>query len=426
MVSVQALAASALVAVALRAVLRRLRLRDFAAAIALLTLGSSLPYFVSFLMPDVFLGLAALAAVLLLFFVDRLGRLERWGLGLFLGVSLTFHATNPPAILVMVVIATGALMIRALPARPTRMGIAIVGAGLLAALAAGGLYPWAVGRITHMELSRPPFLAARLLADGPGRRYLRAACVHGSPFVLCNYRQVPMTDANDILWGISPKKGVFEPAPVAARLAMTHEEPRFVAAVIAAEPLVTLWDFVADSGKQLALVSIVDTLGYSDRTLVASSPRFAPPFGALRYCVRGRTGYCYSTAAQLVAEDIIRGVLIVSAAYLVLRLALSMAAVRTAFHRAPLSPRLMAASCAVAALILVNAVICGALSGAYPRYEMRVMWLVPLFALFAALESARPGLRLEGADDQARRRTPSTAQPIAAEPVLAQETLEGV
>jgi hypothetical protein len=42
------------------------------------------------------------------------------------------------------------------------------------------------------------------------------------------------------------------------------------------------------------------------------------------------------------------------------------------------------------ALVAINAAIAGALSGAFPRYQARVVWLVPLFAL---LTLTRFGLR---------------------------------
>jgi hypothetical protein len=91
-----------------------------------------------------------------------------------------------------------------------------------------------------------------------------------------------------------------------------------------------------------------------------------------------------------VSEDILRGALIVSALYLAARLALSALKVRLWIHRAPLSPRMAAAAVAVLTLMVVNAVICGALSGVYARYEMRIAWLTPLFAALAWFETAMP------------------------------------
>lgn len=387
-VALQALAASALIALSLRVVLGVFRLWAFALAIAGLTLATSLPFFVAFVMPDVWLGLGALSALLLVIWFDRLSVLERWALGLCLFATLTFHATNPPDVLVLALVAAGGLVVRAAPPRPGLMGMAIVGLGLAGALVAAAAYPWSVQALAHDELTRPPFLTARVLADGPGRVFLRRACAQRSPYVMCRFVDRPLTDANDILWATNARLGVFEPADLTTRLALVHEERRFVTDVLAAYPLQSVRRLAQDSLRELTYVSVVDTLGYADHTLVARSPRFAPLFGArLGFCVR-RPFYCHSTPVQLISEDVLRFTLAGSVLYLVLRLAAAAAGVRLWGHRAPLSPRLALAILAVLALLAANAVLCGSLSGVYPRYQMRITWLAPFMALLAWMESA--------------------------------------
>jgi hypothetical protein len=388
MAALQALAASGLTALTLRVTQRGFRFRQFALAIGVLTLASTLPFFVSFLMPDVFLGLGAIAAILLLAYFDRLGRWERGGLVVLLTSALTFHATNPPAILFLVAVAAIALAAKALPARPAKAGLALVVVALGVSAVAAAAYPLAVRSLEHRELARPPFFTARILADGPGRAFLRDACAHGSPYVLCRFKDQPLTDANDILWGVTASKGVFEPADYATRLALIHEESRFVVDAFEAHPLATTWDLFVDGVHELAVVTVVDTLGYSDRTLVAHGPRFDPPFGGARFCVR-RPNYCYPTPLQVGWDVVLNLSMSLSAAYLVARLLLSRMTVRMVFHRAPLSPRLAVAVAAVLVLLVANALLCGALSGVYPRYQTRIEWLAPLFAVLAWLENAR-------------------------------------
>jgi hypothetical protein len=403
MAAVQALTASALIAVAHRVVLGRLRLGAFAATIALLTLASTLPFFVSFMMPDVFLGLGALGAILLLFFFDRLTLRARWGLGIFVAVTMTFHATNAPAILALAIVAAAGAATKALPRRATWTGIAIIVGGVVASAAAAAAYAPTVQALAHRELSRPPFLSARLLADGPGRVYLRHVCVDDSrPFVLCRWRALPLDDANDILWAVRRSKAVFEPADHDTRLAITREEPRFVLSVIEAAPLATLERLAKDSLDELTMVSVVDTLGYGDRSLIATGPKFPPPIAPLRFCVR-RPLYCSSTPAQLISEDILRGTLIAATLYLVARLTMSAFKAPRRRWTGPLSPRLAAAAVAVLTLMVVNAVICGALSGVYARYEMRIAWLTPLFAILAWFEPGAAPAAIRSIPAVARR-----------------------
>lgn len=394
MAALQALAASALVVLALRVTQRIFRPGQFALTIGILTLASTLPFFVSFMMPDVFLGLAALAAVLLLAYSDRLRRRERWALGLFLAAALTFHATNPPAIMALAAVGATALVLKALPGPPARAGLAMIVAALGVSAAAAAVYPISVRALAHHELTRPPFLTARVLADGPGRAFLRGACANDSPYVLCRFKDLPLTDANDILWSVSRRKGVFEPADYATRLALVREEPRFVRDAFLAHPVATTLDLLGDGVRELSVVTVVDTLGYSDRTLVAHGPRFAPPFGPVRFCVR-RPSYCYPTALQIGWDTVLNVSMALSSAYLLVRLLLSSMTVRVAFHRAPLSSRLAVAVVGVLVLLVANALLCGALSGVYPRYQTRIEWLAPLFAVLAWLENAGRPVRLQ-------------------------------
>ncbi len=392
MAGVQALAASALVALMVRATLGGFRLVAFAAVMAVLALASTLPYFVSFIMPDLFMGLGALTAILLLFHFDHLRALERWLLSASLLFTLLTHATNPPVIFVLVVAAAVAIWAKLLAGRTVRGGMVLVTLAIVAAVIGGFVYPVSVRSLSHHELSRPPFMSARLLADGPGRDYLHAHCGKDSsitrqPFTLCRFRDQKMVDANTILWAVDKTRGVFEPSDLSSRLAITHEEPRFVAAVIAAEPLRTAWLLARDSYFELVDVSVLDTLGYSDRALIANGPRVSVHVPGIQICVR-KPNYCTSTAFQRGAEDVLRWTLITAAVYLACRLASSLARVRAVLLLSPLPPRLLAVVCAVFGLLIANAVICGALSGVYARYQMRISWLLPLMAVLAWLQAS--------------------------------------
>jgi len=392
MVAAQALSASALVALMVRVALGGFRLLAFAAVMTVVALASTLPYFVSFIMPDVFLGLGALAAILLLFHFDHLRALERWALGGGLGFTLLCHATNPPVIFVLVVAAGVAIWAKLLPARAASGGMVLVTLAVAAGVIGGFIYPLSVRALSHDELSRPPFLSARLLADGPGRDYLHTHCGKDvgrapQPFLLCRFRDQKMEDANTILWAVDKTRGVFEPSDLASRLALTHEEPRFVAAVIAAEPLRTAWLLATDSYFELVDVSVLDTLGYSDRGLIARGPRLDIHIPGVQICVR-KPNYCYSTVFQRGTEDVLRWTLIGAALYLTARLACGLASVRTLLRLSPLPPRLTAVVGALFVLLIANAIICGALSGVYARYQMRIAWLLPLMAILAWLQAS--------------------------------------
>ena len=127
-------------------------------------------------MPDVFGGYVAMAVILLLVCWDRLSKVERGLLATAAGVMMTFHTSQ-----VLNTLATAALagvivrFIRYDRARALASFITVALA-LTGAIFATGIYKEAVKLKTGDELRRPPFLAMRVLADGPGREYLRDAC----------------------------------------------------------------------------------------------------------------------------------------------------------------------------------------------------------------------------------------------------------
>ena len=100
----------------LRLVLRIHRAGDrpsvFIAVIIGLCLLTSLPWYVSQLMPDIFLPLAMLAAYILAFAPGELTRTEKTALVLFIGIAIAFHMS----ILALVV----ALLVLDRPAQPIR------------------------------------------------------------------------------------------------------------------------------------------------------------------------------------------------------------------------------------------------------------------------------------------------------------------
>ena len=59
-----------------------------------LTACTTLPFASAFLMPDIFAGLAVLAAGLLLFFPDRLSVSGRWGLSVLIAYAVVAHTSN--------------------------------------------------------------------------------------------------------------------------------------------------------------------------------------------------------------------------------------------------------------------------------------------------------------------------------------------
>jgi hypothetical protein len=85
---------------------------------------------------------------------------------------------------------------------------------------------------------RPPFLAARVVADAPGASYLKARCSEAG-FTLCRFvNWLPVVSTDTFLWSPDPTNGgVFAPSDPATQRGLSDEQCRFVLAVFMADPV---------------------------------------------------------------------------------------------------------------------------------------------------------------------------------------------
>jgi hypothetical protein len=377
---VQAVLASTLLWFAVIAVRQRRSEALYYALTAALTLATTLPYFAGMLMPDVFAGFALLSLALLVLRTERWSTPGRFGLALLAGASFAMHATIP--IVSAVGLAAMALAAWYFKWRGafTLNRVAWAAAPFVLAVF-GSLAFGAASRIVLGDSPRsPPFLMARVLADGPGRIYLKEACHPEPRFELCRFERNTFVTADDFLWGVEPGVGVFNTVDYATRTRLQAEELRFVLGTLAAHPVAQaevsarhwLDQFlsfgVQTEFKQAALswnrMSFEDTI---------------PDQGA-----RYRSGLAYRGLFPFAQVDwLIWAGVIASAAWLGYRL--SGADVRAELRRSrketPSCGSLLVTAGFVLVIVLVaNAALCGILSGVSDRYQARMIWLAPLYA----------------------------------------------
>jgi hypothetical protein len=180
------------------------------AALTALLLAGHLPWEASFVMPDVFAGIMALALLLLAEHWPRLPVWERALSAAVLGGAATVHLTHPPLLLGLAV-AAGAVGLL-LPMAVPRLSAALLPARRAAALAlAAAAFGWgalvAANFATHREATPasggPVFLFARLQADTDAPRILRAPCEAGAGFAVCRHLDRMAADrpsADEFLW----------------------------------------------------------------------------------------------------------------------------------------------------------------------------------------------------------------------------------
>lgn len=373
---------------------------SYLALMAGLTLTTPLPFFTTFVMPDVFAGVAAVGFVLLTVYADRLRRWEKGAVFALLAFSYVVHTSHTLTAAAAIVPALIVLFGLGAPRRQVLVGVGLCVAAMALSTLMSRTYDAAFEKRTGHALHRPPFLMARVLADGPGRTYMKSVCKGpDNPYVICRATLAPLTRSDDILWEDDPHLGAFNSLRVPAlQLRMEAEEMAFVKAAVLNDPWGQLKASTANWIDQFSRISSHDPLR-DPRQFLANeywrttrlvdlipNPRACKPIGpgckppfdialtkhwhelVLLLCVL--FGGWRLTRPDIVAD----------------------LSDRTAPWSRP-SVRAVAAGVILLGMVVLNAGVCGVLSGAFSRYQARIVWLVPA-ALGLLLLTAGPGFRL--------------------------------
>src|SRR6185312_16119023 len=92
-----------------------------------------------------------------------------------------------------------------------------------------------------------------------GREYLLATCPQ-SGWVLCQFKDRPNVDAQDMLWSDDRSKGIFNVTSYENRLKMEQEENAFVLHAVAYDPIKQVEASLYNWGDQLRMVYVDDPL----------------------------------------------------------------------------------------------------------------------------------------------------------------------
>ena len=388
--SVQVLCCAWLLRLLMRAMVPAAPDWSYYALMAALACGTSLPWVAGFAVPDIFAAVLALAAAVLLFYRGSLARWELAGAWLLLFAACLFHSSH---VLLLAALGGTGLVLAALMKAPRgamlRFGGFAAGAILLA-VALGALYGAAVKWHTGDELRRPPFLMARVLADGPGRAYLRASCAQGTPWVVCRFRNLPLDDSDHILWSARRETGVFNRSNYEQRVTMEKQEAAFVLGAIAYDPWGQLSASMNNWGLQLTRAWVDDPLrrplvflkhDYWGKTNLVGLIRGVGECGRI-----GELCPMKVKIDQLAAVD--DKVLVVSLLLLALALlqpATLLGVLKGRFAWSSPTARATGAALFLGAAVLLNAAVCGIVSGPFARYQARVVWLLPTIGLLLPL-----------------------------------------
>jgi hypothetical protein len=363
-----------------------------------LALGSTLPFFATFVMPDVFAGVAASGFVILTVFGRRLSGAETAGMVLVLTFAYAVHATHTLTALATVVPATLLFWWFKAPWGQVARGYALVALAMVLAVMSGWAYEGSFAMRTGMTLHHPPFLMARVLADGPGREYMRKVCKGpDDPYVICRAIRAPLTRSDDILWEESPLIGAFNALKsTELQLRMEAEEGAFVKGAVLNDPIGQFKASMENWADQLSRISVHDPLR-DPRQFLANeywkTTRLVEMIPHPEQCKPIGPG-CKPPFDMGLTKHWHELVMTLAALFAVWRLSRPDVRAdlmdRTAPWARPAVP-LTVAVVILAAMLVLNAGVCGVISGAFSRYQARIVWIWPASA---ALIAIRLGLAL--------------------------------
>ena len=200
--------------------------------VLLLSLFTGMSWYATLILPDILGPLLYLSIYLLVFARETLTRAERLTLYVISWWAITSHATHlllaagMCAILALLLVVDRRAFRRRV--RPVCEVAAIVALAVAAQLA---LQSYLYGK-PSLNGDRPPFLTARLIADGPGRWYLEKHCGE-LKWVICNHLHSLPEDPDNFLWGAD---GIYQNASSDRKPAAEEEEIPFALATLRAYP----------------------------------------------------------------------------------------------------------------------------------------------------------------------------------------------
>lgn len=334
------------------------------AALFAISLVSGLGFFADTMMPDVFAGLMLLAVGMLLAYGKQLRDWERaFWLAIVL-LACLFHKSHLLILILVLFMASFFLWRKHAKELAQLLAAAILG------FAGHYAVELTVGHLTGKPPIATPFLLARLIGDGTAQEYLAQACPTRH-FATCKYLpRMPMSE-NEFLWSRDPEKSIMGTADRDTRAAIVAESGEIVRATILEHPVQQLLATAKGILRQFT------TVGVTELGLIPSDD--ANPIAILRPVMENYRASAIATGKSVPLA-------VISATMLAVYIASFMGSLLLFRRHASAAP-----AHRLAAILLVgvgaNAIVCGAISGVFDRYQGRVAWLA-LMALAVLLANA--------------------------------------
>lgn len=341
----------------------------------------SLPFYVGYLMPDIFAPLIVLSAAVVTLHGTRITWFE-WLI--LLSVSGLGVLSHPSHLLLAAAMIPGTALVGWLARKPGQSWAALLGPAFLIALAGLAVterlaFVKTVKTVQQQEVVYSPFLTARVIADGPGYSYLQDNCPDATIPTCLLYEALQRSDnpkrltATHIIFETSQELGSFRLLSVADQKTVSDAQVDFARTVALDRPGEVLLAVVDNVGWQLRLNGVNMTIAEQDlveKTAVAY-PWLEPSNLSEWPGWLHRVHHAHSLLNAISALVLLAVILWPGR-----------------FSRAE---RGLAAFVLLA--VLANAIVCGAISQPASRYGARMIWILPLTATLLLVLRGRLGQR---------------------------------
>ena len=342
----------------------------------LLTLGTSLPWFVGQIMPDIFTPLMILALALHFFTQDMLPRPSRIILVSLIGMAVAFHQANLLVALWMLPAVGLCALLGWRPSRAILHGLIAGGIGLtfgVVALLAANLV--LDGRFA-LSNGGSVFLLARLLEDGTAFDYLEKTCPQQRFAVCANLDELSSFRPRTGLGGYFLFGGPVD--RLGGLRAEESEASAIVAGTLRAYPLTQFRAAIFNGWRQLFSFRTGEGLcAYAETEFWSMTIRN----------IFGPAVYDNYLKSKQIRDILCNRFEFINYIHFTVLFGSSLILVGfLALGGRRKQPRVFFVGVFVFVLMFGNAVMLAALSGPNNRYENRVIWLVPLLAACLVLE----------------------------------------
>jgi hypothetical protein len=372
------LAQGALIAASVALTLRTARVRlsspAFVAVFGGLSLLTSLSWFSGQIMPDIFTPIVILLSFALVWTSDPVGSPRLWLLTALLALGIASHLSHFPLYATLLPAGIVGRLVLDPATRSWRPGVMLATRG-----AAPLLIAWLIVVVPNYVLDRKAVLSrgsqifalAHLVGNGTVQRYLERAC-SAHPYALCAERATLRPNMDWFLW--DPGGPVARSAAAMARgdSTLLREAPLIVAGTLRQEwPAVLRHSFRATAVQLVTFEVHPGEQAYS-AAVETSLRRLGPAVRAAYADSRqARRVIPAGPASRIHYAAVCAGLL---------ALLLSLPALRD-----PADRPLLGLAVTIGVGVVANAAIFASLSTIHPRYQSRVVWLVPLLGIVVAL-----------------------------------------